>query len=198
MRRDAPAAHRNRQPILEVLQRVLPKEGLVLELASGTGQHASWYAEALPHLRWQPTDRDPETLASIAAWRDEAGLPNLLAPLLLDATWPQWPVPRADALVAINLVHASPWEATLGLLSGARRLLPAGGPVILYGAWREKGRTEPSNEAFDLDLKRRDPAFGLKDTERVIEAAAGEGLAWVETVAMPANNRTLIFRKSGA
>lgn len=195
--RSSPASARNREPILEVLRRWLPAEGLVLEVASGAGEHAMWFAQALPGLRWQPTDRDPDALASIAAWRAEAGLPNLLAPLELDASAEAWPVEDADAVVAINMVHISPWEATEGLVHGAARVLRPGGVLFLYGPYREEGvPTAPSNEAFDADLKRRNPAWGLRLAEDLIALAASRGLEKVERAALPANNIALVFRRA--
>lgn len=195
--RSSPASARNREPILEVLRRWLPAEGLVLEVASGAGEHAMWFAQALPGVRWQPTDRDPDALASIAAWRAEAGLPNLLAPLELDASAEAWPVEDADAVVAINMVHISPWEATEGLVHGAARVLRPGGVLFLYGPYREEGvPTAPSNEAFDADLKRRDPAWGLRLAEDLIALAASRGLEKVERAALPANNIALVFRRA--
>jgi len=195
--RSSPASARNREPILEVLRRWLPAEGLVLEVASGAGEHAMWFAQALPGVRWQPTDRDPDALASIAAWRAEAGLHNLLAPLELDASAEAWPVEDADAVVAINMVHISPWEATEGLVHGAARVLRPGGVLFLYGPYREEGvPTAPSNEAFDADLKRRDPAWGLRLAEDLIALAASRGLEKVERAALPANNIALVFRRA--
>jgi len=195
--RSSPASARNREPILEVLRRWLPAEGLVLEVASGAGEHAMWFAQALPGVRWQPTDRDPDALASIAAWRAEAGLPNLLAPLELDASAEAWPVEDADAVVAINMVHISPWEATEGLVRGAARVLRHGGVLFLYGPYREEGvPTAPSNEAFDADLKRRNPAWGLRLAEDVTALAASRGLEKVERAALPANNIALVFRRA--
>ena len=194
-KRDAPAAHRNREPILAVLREVLPPTGAVLEIASGTGQHAVWFAEALPRLLWQPTDVDPDALASIEAWRAEAGLPNVEPALRLDVREP-WPPLAVDAIVCINMVHASPWEATLGLLAGASRELRIGGPLVMYGAWRENGRTAPSNEAFERDyLKVRDPSWGLKDVADVVAAGEKVGLRWDRTVHMPANNRIVVLRR---
>jgi len=194
----SPASARNREPILQVLRRCLPDQGLVLEVASGAGEHAMWFAEALPRLEWQPTDPDPRALASVAAWRDEAGLPNLRAPLRLDAAAPAaWPVDRADAVVAINMVHISPWAATEGLLAGAARVLPRGGVLYLYGPYREAGApTAPSNLAFDADLRRRNPDWGLRLAEDVTALAAAHGLVLAERVEMPANNLSLIFRKA--
>jgi cyclopropane fatty-acyl-phospholipid synthase-like methyltransferase len=194
----SPSVARNRDPILSVLRRVLPPTGQVLEIASGTGEHAVHFAAALPHLTWQPSDRDEQALKSIAAYRAAAGLPNLLAPLVLDAAAPEWPVGRADAIVAINMVHISPWRATEGLMVGAGRILPPRGVLYLYGAYKEKGAdTASSNEAFDLDLRRRNPEWGIRDLEAVADLAREHGLELSERVQMPANNLSLVFRRSG-
>jgi hypothetical protein len=194
MRRDSPASHRNREPILELLREVLPASGKVLEVASGAGQHAVWFAEALPGIVWQPSDIDDTALASIAAWQE--GVDRVLPPIRLDTrAWP--PGLTADAVVCINMVHASSWPTTLGLLAGAARTLPVGGPLLMYGAWRENGVTEPSNEAFERDyLKVRDVAWGLRDTADVIAQGERVGLRWDRTVVMPANNRTLVLRRA--
>jgi cyclopropane fatty-acyl-phospholipid synthase-like methyltransferase len=191
----SPSVTRNRDPILVVLQRVLPGRGLVLEIASGTGEHALHFAAALPHLSWQPTDQDEQALNSIAAHRAASGLPNLLAPLKLDAAAPDWPMERADAVVAINMVHISPWQATHGLMAGASRVLPSGGVLFLYGAYKENGaHTAPSNEAFDEDLRRRNPEWGVRDLKEVVDLARAHGLKLVERIAMRANNLSLVFR----
>jgi hypothetical protein len=196
--RTSPATARNRGPILEVLGPRLPMSGVVLEIAAGAGEHALYCAAALPHLRWRPTDPDPDALASIAAWRRHAALPNLLPPLRLDAADPAgWPVERADAVVNINMIHISPWAAARGLMTGAGRILPAGGLLFLYGPFFEADvETAPSNLAFDLDLRRRDPAWGVRRLGEVTALAARQGLALAERVAMPANNLALFFRKS--
>ena len=194
-RLDAPATGRNREPLLAVLRRALPAEGLVLEVASGTGQHAAFFAEALPGLVWQPTDRDPTHRASIAAWTE--GLPNVRPPLDLDTTHRPWPVERAAAVVCINMIHIAPWEAGLGLLDGAAAVLPAGGPLVLYGPYRRGGmHTAPSNAAFDADLRTRNPAWGVRDLEAVETAALAAGFTLAEVVEMPANNLTVLFRRS--
>jgi hypothetical protein len=196
--RVSPSTARNRDPILEALKPRLPSRGLVLEIAAGAGEHAVHNAAALPHLEWQPTDPDPEALASIAAWRAHAGLPNLLAPLRLDAADPDgWPVARADAVININMIHISPWAATVGLMAGAARLLPAGGGLFLYGPYIETGApTAPSNLAFDQSLKSRDPAWGIRRLDDVAAAAAAQGLALAERIVMPGNNLVLVFRKA--
>jgi hypothetical protein len=195
-RQHAPATERNREPILAVLREELPDSGLVLEVASGTGEHAVHFARALPGLTWQPSDPSPDALASIAAWRETQGSANLLAPITLDAASADWPVVAADAIVCINMVHISPWESTLGLMSGAGRLLPFGAPLILYGPWRRAGHPlEPSNAAFDENLKARDPRWGLRLLEDVADCAAASGLDLSGVVEMPANNLTVVFRK---
>ncbi len=195
-RRTAPHVARNAGPILEVLQQVLPARGLVLEVASGSGEHALHFARAFADLVFQPSDPGPRARASIEAWRVESGLANLLAPLALDAAAGDWPVARADAILCINMVHISPWAATTGLLHGARRLLAPGAPLYLYGPFRQAGvETAPSNEAFDASLRQRDPNWGLREVEAVAAAAADEGLALDGIVAMPANNLSLVLRR---
>jgi hypothetical protein len=180
-----------------VLKTCLPARGLVLEIAAGSGEHAVAGAAAFPALTWRPTDPDAEALASVAAWRGHAGLENLLPPLRLDAADPGgWPVDRADAMVNINMIHISPWAATQGLMAGAGRVLASGGVLFLYGPYIEAGvETAPSNLAFDADLKRRNPAWGLRRLEDVTALAAGHGLVLRERVAMPANNLAVVFRK---
>ncbi len=195
-RRSSPSAARNRDPILAVLRRVLPAAGLVLEIAGGTGEHAVHFAGALPGLEWQPTDPDDQSRRSIAAWRAEAGLPNLCAPQPLDVTQSDWPVERADAIICINMLHISPWAATVGLLAGAGRRLPPGAPLVIYGPFRQAGvPTAPSNEAFDQSLRARNPAWGLRKVEAVAAEASEQGLTLKEIIPMPANNLTLVFRR---
>ena len=196
MKSFSPAAERNREPIAAVLRDVLPERGLVLEVASGTGEHAVHFAGAFPHLLVQPSDPEASALRSIAAWRAEAGLPNLLEPLELDAAAPEWPVHRADAILCINMVHISPWAATEGLMRGAGRLLPPGAPLILYGPYRRAGvPTATSNEAFDESLRARNPRWGLRDLEAVAAEAERHGLAFERLWEMPANNLTVAFRR---
>lgn len=196
MRQSAPAAARNREPIADVLVQELPATGLVLEVASGTGEHVVHFAARFPALTWQPTDPDEGALASIAAWRDDAALANILAPMMLDAAAPQWPVVRADALVCVNMIHISPPESGEGLLAGAGRLLAAGAPLILYGPYIEDGvETAPSNLEFDTSLKARNPAWGLRTVAWVDALAQANGLSRTRRVAMPANNIMLIYRK---
>lgn len=195
-RLEAPAAARNRGPILPVLRQVLPAAGLVLEIASGTGEHAAFFAAELPHLTWQPSERDGRLRASIAGYAEALGLPNLRPPLALDATRAAWPVARADALVCVNMLHIAPWQAAEGLFAGAGRLLAPGAPLFLYGPYRRAGRpTAPSNEAFDRQLRAQDPAWGLREVEQVEALAAGSGLMLDRVEGMPANNLSLVFRK---
>lgn len=196
MKRFAPATERNREPIREVLARVLPATGTVLELASGSGEHAVAFARAFPDLTWQPSDPEPAALASIAAWRAEAGLANLAAPIALDVCG-EWPALRPDAIACINMVHISPWEASVALFAQAGQRLGAG-PLYLYGPYRFGGAfTAPSNAEFDRSLRARDPRWGVRDVDELVALAEANGLALVETVAMPANNHSLIFRSSG-
>ncbi|NML15666.1 DUF938 domain-containing protein [Azohydromonas caseinilytica] len=198
LRLHSPAAERNREPILQVLRRVLPDSGgLLLEIASGTGQHAAYLGEALPRWRWQPSDAEARSLPSIAAWCE--GLPNVLPPLRLDVTAPRWDgVPaEADALFCANLLHIAPWACCAGLMQGAARHLRPGAPLLLYGPFiREGVPTAPSNLAFDADLRARDPAWGLRRLEDVADTARAAGLGWCETVAMPANNLLVVFERA--
>ena len=181
-----------------MLRRVLPARGRVLEIASGTGEHAVFVAKALPGLTWQPSDPDPDSRASIAAWSAHERLTNVLPPLDIDVRADDWDVMGPfDAVVAINMVHIAPWDAALGLLRGAGRLLGEGGILFLYGPYKREGRhTAPSNEAFDAWLKERDPAFGVRDLAEVQSAAAANGLRLDEIVEMPANNLSLVFAKT--
>ncbi|WP_395390878.1 DUF938 domain-containing protein [Novosphingobium sp. BL-8A] len=196
LRRIAPATARNRDPILDVLRDVLPGSGTVLEIASGTGEHAVHFARGLPHLNWQPSDPDADARLSIAAWREAEAVPNLKPPLELDAAAPDWPVEHADAVVCINMIHISPWAATLGLMVGAGRLLASGATLVLYGPYHREGQaTAPSNAAFDEDLRLRNPAWGLRLLEDVVREADGQGFDLDRVVEMPANNLTVVFRK---
>ena len=195
--RIAPATARNREPILAVLRRVLPERGTMLETNSGTGEHAAYFAVHLPHLIWQPTDVDPEALASIEAHRGAANAPNLLAPLKLDVLSPNWPLTKADAIVSINMIHIAPWAAAEGLMAGARRLLAPGCALYLYGPFKEDGQhTAPSNTSFDASLRAQNPEWGVRDTGEVIKLAANYRFEFVERVAMPANNLSLVFRRA--
>ncbi|MDW7747567.1 DUF938 domain-containing protein [Halomonas sp.] len=194
-RLQSPAAARNRQPILEVLQRVLPEHARVLEVASGSGEHAVHLAGAAPGWSWRPSDPVPRALASIAAWREAAGLANLLEPVELDVTG-DWPEETFDAVVAINLLHISPWAVTEALLAGAGAALVPGGVLYLYGPFRREGRhTASSNAAFDADLRARDPRWGIRDLEAVTAEAGRHGLKLDRVVPMPANNLSLVFRR---
>jgi hypothetical protein len=196
--RTSPSTARNRDPILMVLRPRLPRSGTVLEIAAGAGEHAVYFAAALPHLQWRPTDPDAGALVSIGAWRSHAALPNLLEPLQLDASDPaKWPVGPVDAVVTINMVHISPWAATEGLMRGAAERLPSGGLLYLYGPYLEDGvETAPTNLMFDESLKSRNPAWGLRRLADVQALAAGLGLALEERIAMPANNLSLFFRRN--
>jgi cyclopropane fatty-acyl-phospholipid synthase-like methyltransferase len=195
-RRSAPAALRNRDPILAVLREVLPAHGLVLEIASGTGEHVVHFARHLPNLVFQPSDPDAGARASVTAWIAESGLANVRAPLMLDAASPPWPVTAADAIVCINMIHISPWRSTEGLFAGAAAVLPAGAPLALYGPYRRHGvPTAPSNEEFDISLRARDPAWGLRQLDDVAALAEQSGFALDRVVEMPANNLTVVFRK---
>lgn len=199
MKRSSPAALRNRDPILAVLQEWLPSSGRVLEIAAGTGEHAVHFAAAFPQLEWQPTDPDPEARASVDAWAAEEGTSNLRPALDLDVTASTWPVEEAAAVLAINLVHISPPEASSGLLTGAARLLPPGAPLILYGPWRVRGELLVySNAAFDVKLKERDPSYGLRELNTFAAEAAAAGFDLPERRDMPANNLMLRFLRSAA
>jgi cyclopropane fatty-acyl-phospholipid synthase-like methyltransferase len=194
-RRSAPAALRNRDFIADVLGEWLPPTGLVLEIASGTGEHSVRFAERFPSLNWQPSDVHAEALASIQAWGEAMQLPNLRAPLKIDAASPEWPIERADAVLSINMVHISPWESALGLLDGAGRLLAPGAPLILYGPWlSDEIETAQSNLEFDANLKIRDPSWGLRRVEDFAAAARARGLGLEATRLMPANNLMLLLR----
>lgn len=196
MKQHAPATARNRDPILTVLRQWLPPQGLVLEIASGTGEHAVFFAENLTGCDWQPSDAEPAALASIAAWRAQAGLVNLRPPLRLDVCDDLWPVERADAMVCANMIHIAPWDCALGLMAGAGRVLGTGGVLVLYGPFKQGGRhTALSNQAFDADLKARNPHWGVRDLEAVDVAAQAAGLGHMETVAMPANNLCVVWRR---
>jgi len=195
LRRHALATLRNRAPILAVLRRVLPPRGLVLEVASGSGEHAAFFAAALPGLVWQPSDPDADARASTAAWC--GGLPNVRPPLALDAAADAWPLDAADAVVCINMVHIAPWDACAGLVRGAARTLSSGGVLYLYGPYRVGGaHTAPSNAAFDADLRARNPAWGVRELDAVLALAARHGLAHAETVPMPANNLSVVLRRA--
>lgn len=192
----APATQRNREAIGDVLEKEFPESGLVLEVASGSGEHAIYLTKRFPQLQWQPTDPDPGALESIAAWREEEGGENLLAPLQLDASTGDWPVPQADAIFCSNMTHISPLAATEGLMAAAGRLLSHGAPLAIYGPFLETDvDTTQSNLEFDASLKSRNPAWGLRDLAWVDDLAAAHGLERTARHAMPANNLTLVYRK---
>jgi SAM-dependent methyltransferase len=193
----APATARNRDPILAVLERSLPARGLVLEVASGTGEHAVHFAARLSALVFQPSDPDAAARASIDRWVAAAGLGNVRPALDLDAAAGGWPVDEADAVLCINMIHIAPWQATLDLMAGATRVLPAGGVLVLYGPYRRFGQhTADSNAAFDAQLRATDPQWGVRDLEAVLDVAHRHGLGSEEVVPMPANNLTVVLRKS--
>jgi len=188
-----PAPERNKGPILEVLRRVLPRSGTLLEVASGTGQHAEYFARQLPALTFLPSDVDPENLASIRERVRDAALPNLREPLELDVTSESWKLGEVDAVFNANMIHIAPWDCAVGLFAGIRRETTAQ-VVVLYGPFRIGGvHTAPSNEAFDANLRERNPSFGVRDLEAVTELAGQAGLRLAERVPMPANNQTLVF-----
>lgn len=193
-RKHAPATLRNRDAILDVLRDVLPDTGLVLEIASGSGEHAAHFAPALPNIAWQPSDPDASARESIAAWT--AAPDNVCAPIDVDAAAARWPIERADAVVCINMIHIAPWSACEGLMAGAGRILPRRAPLVLYGPFHRAGiPTAPSNEAFDASLKDRDPRWGLRDLDKVDALAASHGLTLDRVIEMPANNLTVIYRR---
>lgn len=198
-KRHAPATLRNRDPIIDVLRTILPQHGSVLEVASGSGEHIVHFARQFPALDWQPSDASLPALASIMAWSADESLPNLSPPVRLDAASPPeaWPVASADAILCINMIHISPWVATLGLMEGAAALLPEGAPLYLYGPFRQAGAPlAPSNAAFDQSLKAQSTAWGLRDLDEVTRIAANVGLERADVVPMPANNLSVIFRRT--
>lgn len=191
----APATARNREPILDVLKRHLPSRGLVLEVASGTGEHIAHFAQAFPELLFQPSDPDPQARASIDAWSTELALPNVRPAIALDAMAEAWPIDSADAVLCINMIHIAPWTSAVGLMRGAARVLPLGGVLYLYGPFRRSGRhTAPSNEAFDRSLRVQDSDWGVRDLEAVAELAGAQGFSQPVVEQMPANNLSLVFR----
>jgi SAM-dependent methyltransferase len=192
----SPAADRNKESIADVLRRVLPQRGRILEVASGSGQHAVHFARALSELEWQPSDPDASARASIAGWIQQEQLPNIAQPLALDVHTLPWPVKAVDAVICINMIHIAPWSAAQALLSGARDVLATGGVLYLYGPHRQnREHTAPSNAAFDRSLRAQNPAWGVRDLEDVVVAAGQCGFEFVETVGMPANNLSVIFRR---
>lgn len=199
-RQHSAAAERNQQPILEVLQRVLPPHGNALEIASGTGQHVAHFAAGMPEWTWQPSDFDRDALRSIAAWCAQAGVANVRAPLHLDVMAPAWPgVAIVDAIYNANMLHISPWPTCAALMHGAARYLAPEGSLITYGPYFVEGQAPvPSNLAFDADLRARNPAWGVRRLQQVIEVAEAAGLRLHERITMPANNLMLVFKRAGA
>jgi hypothetical protein len=195
-KRHAPATLRNRDAILAVLQRIVPDDGVLLEVASGTGEHAAYMTSQLSgSVRWQPSDGDVDALSSIDA--HAAGNPRILPAIHIDVTALQWPIKKADALFCANMIHIAPWQASEGLFAGAGRILSSGAPMILYGPFKRHGaHTAPSNEAFDVSLRSRDPRWGIRclDTD-VAPLAKRNGLSLDEIVEMPANNLSVVFRR---
>jgi SAM-dependent methyltransferase len=192
----APATQRNRDAILSLLRDVLPAHGLMLEVASGSGEHIAHFAAAMPGLTFQPSDPSEEALASIAAWTEDQGLRNILPPIRIDAMADDWPIDRADAILCINMIHIAPWAATEGLLRHAGRILRAGGPLYLYGPFRRPGRElEPGNAAFDASLRERNAEWGLRGLDEVEALAQAAGFGASQVVEMPANNLSVVFSK---
>jgi Protein of unknown function (DUF938) len=195
-RQYAPAAVRNRDFILDVLRDVLPMTGVILEIASGSGEHVVHFARHFPSLVFQPSDPEPEALLSVAAWVKAVQVTNARAPIVLDASQSLWPIASADGIICINMVHISPWDATVGLIRGAAAILPPGSPLYLYGPYNRKGfGTAPSNQAFDRNLRDRNPAWGLRDLEAVAAIAQSVGFSVPAVTEMPANNLSVVFRR---
>lgn len=192
----SPAAERNAEPILAELRRLLPASGRVLEIASGTGQHAVHFASALSGIEWHPSDADPDALQAVRTRVDRADLPNLQSPVELNVQTREWPLAHAEAIVCVNLLHISPWSATEGLFAGVGRCLSGGGVLAVYGPFRLEGRhTAESNARFDAELRSRDPSWGIRDIADVAATASDHGLGHEETIALPANNHLLVFRR---
>jgi len=199
MKHYAPAAERNGKPIADELAKILPPTGTALEIASGTGQHAVYFAQRFPGLSWIPSDCDADMLDSIRSWRETSELKNLQPPKFIDVRDDHWPVESADVIVNINMIHISPWTSCIGLLDGVVRTISLEGLLFLYGPYRIAGQpTAPSNESFDASLRARNPAWGLRQTDRVITEAANRGLRLIRQANMPANNLSLVFRRDQA
>jgi hypothetical protein len=195
-RQYAPATVRNRDFILDVLRDVLPTTGVILEIASGSGEHVVHFARNLPSLVFQPSDPEPNALLSVAAWMKAAEVTNVRAPIVLDASRSPWPIASADGIICINMVHISPWDASVGLIRGAAAILPPGSPLYLYGPYKRKGfATAPSNEAFDRNLRDRNPIWGLRDLEAIAAIAQSAGFSIPDITEMPANNLSNVFRR---
>jgi SAM-dependent methyltransferase len=193
----SPSAARNREAIAEALAQVLPQEGLVLEVGSGTGEHVVHFARVMPHLAWQPSEQDVVCLRSISAWVAVGAQANVRQPVFLDVASAEWPIAAADAIICINMIHIAPWSAAQALLGGASRILPAGGTLCLYGPYRVAGtHTSASNRAFDAQLRATNSEWGVRDLDAVSSAARGFNLDLERTFQMPANNLIAVFRKS--
>ncbi|PSB04391.1 DUF938 domain-containing protein [Merismopedia glauca] len=206
-RQYAPATERNREPILQVLREILPPIGTILEISSGTGEHAVYFAPHLYPRHWIPSDPNPIARASITAWQEHFPADNLHPPINLDVTAPIWSIEAKKyrhldltvepikAIANINMIHIAPWKACLGLMAGARRILPQGGILYLYGPFKQGGKhTAPSNEAFDASLRAQNPEWGVRDLDEVVAVAERENLKLIKTVAMPANNLSVVFQ----
>jgi Protein of unknown function (DUF938) len=195
-RQYAPATARNRDFILDVLRDILPTTGIILEIASGSGEHIVHLARNLPSLVFQPSDPEPDALLSVAAWMKAAEVANVRAPIVLDASRSLWPIASADGMICINMVHISPWDASVGLIRGAAAILPPGSPLYLYGPYKRKGfATALSNEAFDRNLRDRNPIWGLRDLEAIAAIAQSAGFSIPDITEMPANNLSIVFRR---
>jgi hypothetical protein len=199
----SPAAERNRQPILQVLQQVLPAQGVALEIASGTGQHAAWFAAGLPGWAWQPSDAQPDAFDSIGAWCAHAGVTNVRKPVVLDVLAPHWPhgemefTEPFDAIFCANMLHISPWTTCAALMRGAAQHLAPQGKLIVYGPFLERGvPTSPGNQGFEADLRQRNPAWGIRALDDVAQQAALGGLQLSQRIEMPANNLLLVFGRA--
>jgi Protein of unknown function (DUF938) len=192
----APATERNREAILSVLKSILPMQGKVLEIASGTGEHITFWAPYFPNITWQPSDPDPMHLASIEGWIAQLPAANILPPIQIDVTNQTWSIDSVEVILCVNMIHIAPWEACLGLLQGAQSLLSKGGLLYLYGPFKQQGKhTAPSNETFDLSLRAQDPSWGVRDLEAVIDSAQKHDLHAQQVIPMPANNLSVVFCK---
>lgn len=195
--RHFPATTRNRVAIADVLTRILPTSGTVLEIGSGSGEHALYFSGRFPDLIWQPSDPDPLNIQSIQAWAKSAQRPNLRAPLSINASDVLMPIKAVSAVICINVIHISPWDATEGLMRNAANILPPGGPLYLYGPYRINGsHTAESNATFDQSLRQQNCKWGVRDLEAVVSEAETNEMAFVERVVMPANNQSVIFKRS--
>lgn len=193
----APSAARNMQPVCDVLQPLLPKRGTVLEIASGSGEHIVKLAELTPETTFQPSDPGEDERRSIDAWRQSLKLDNVQPAISIDATASQWPIASADVVYCMNMIHISPWAATVGLIEGAARTLATDGLLYTYGPYRRDGRhTSTGNETFDQSLRQRNPEWGIRDVEEIISLAESHGFRTPDIVEMPANNLSLLFRRT--